>query len=609
MKTTETQQLKIACPSCGRKLDLSDIPAFTEVECPACQQVIVVPCWYHNFLLEELLLEDGYLRLYRALDPSLDREVAVRVLSAETPAGRRGDFLEVVRHGARVVHPNVAQIYSCGEKDGEAFAVSQFVRGGNLRERIQGGSLPQPLEVQNVLQQAVEALAFAQSKGLCHGHLVPENLLLDEAGDLHITDFGLAQVLGKTQAANPYRAPEQKDDSPATASADMFSLASCIYEFATGTLPANGNLNHSEGDAPEYPSLSEAGTGVPNALSLLIGQMLSLEQSKRPASYDDLKETLKQARTVVSQLGHSQAQGGGKGHLHLHITRQPRTILLDNKRSKWRGLNLAIAVAVLILVALGGLNCWREWRKNSPSPQAPELQLPKRLQKELAQEKLAGSAEEPEQESWKQAEGESALAGPKLFEQAEQRPQLDESVLALRPRPEGLDFSGCREELKAYLEAVPEELRDVERERLRCLVSYKDYLLSKMQKMASYDADGKPIALKNGKSFKGTINFMSNEKVLKVFPADAKSGQTREIPWSALERREIWKMAAWYIALQQERGGKRTNAAIFDEYFYLMLLCDWYGDQQEFDKYAALADKIGAPHAAQLKKLYFGLEK
>ena len=67
-------------------------------------------------------------------------------------------------------------------------------------------------------------------------------------------------------------------------------------------------------------------------------------------------------------------------------------------------------------------------------------------------------------------------------------------------------------------------------------------------------------------------------------------------------------MAAWYIALQQERSGKRNSAALADEYFYLLLLCDWYGDRQDFDKYAALAEKLGSPRLEQLKKQYFSNE-
>ena len=123
---------KIACRKCGRHLDVSKLPMFSKVECPDCKTQQTVPARLGQFLLLEVLGAGGMGAVYQALDQSLGRYVAIKVMKKALgdDAHFVENFLREARAAAAINHRNVVQIYSCGQEKGQPYIVMELVSGG-----------------------------------------------------------------------------------------------------------------------------------------------------------------------------------------------------------------------------------------------------------------------------------------------------------------------------------------------------------------------------------------------------------------------------------------------------------------------------------------------
>ena len=192
--------------------------------------------------------------VYKARQPKLDRFVALKILLRRHEDGK-GDvafaqrFAREARALARLNHPNIVAVYDYGEAGGYPFLVMEYVEGLTLRQLLQHGKLA-PEEALAIVPKICEALQFAHQKGIVHRDIKPENILLDKAGQVKITDFGIAKVIrpgapdrsltgAKDVVGTPhYMAPEQIEE-PAKVDhrADIYSLGVVFYEMLTGELP------------------------------------------------------------------------------------------------------------------------------------------------------------------------------------------------------------------------------------------------------------------------------------------------------------------------------------------------------------------------------------
>jgi serine/threonine protein kinase len=180
--------------------------------------------------------------VYRAEQISPRRTVAVKVLtrssgSPETLAAFRREA-ETIAH---LEHPNILPVYGFGEVDGAPYLVLRYLAGGSVALRLRRGPLELPIAVRWVRSVAA-ALDFAHSHGLVHRDVKPSNMLLDEAGNVYLTDFGIAAA---SEAANTgavigsaiYMSPEQGSGRPADRRSDIYSLAVSLFEMVTGQPP------------------------------------------------------------------------------------------------------------------------------------------------------------------------------------------------------------------------------------------------------------------------------------------------------------------------------------------------------------------------------------
>ena len=143
--------------------------------------------------------------VYRARDPRLGRDVAIKVIpeTFATDASRLHRFEQEARAAGQLNHPNILAVYDVGIHDGAPYIVSELLEGESLRSRLQGGALP-PRKAIDYARQIAEGLAAAHDKGIVHRDLKPDNLFVTSDGRIKILDFGIAKL---TQPSD--------DDAPA----------------------------------------------------------------------------------------------------------------------------------------------------------------------------------------------------------------------------------------------------------------------------------------------------------------------------------------------------------------------------------------------------------
>ncbi|MEO5560804.1 MAG: serine/threonine-protein kinase, partial [Dokdonella sp.] len=150
---------------------------------------------FGDYELLELIGEGGMGVVYRARQGSLDREVAVKLLAAGPWASR--EFVERFRreaqNAARMQHPNIVAIYEVGSAEELHFFSMRLVRGESLAATIRREGPFDPQRTASLMRTVAEALAYAHSLGVLHLDLKPANILLDENGEPHVADFGLAR--------------------------------------------------------------------------------------------------------------------------------------------------------------------------------------------------------------------------------------------------------------------------------------------------------------------------------------------------------------------------------------------------------------------------------
>ncbi len=210
-----------------------------------------------GFHLARLLGAGGMAEVYRAIDATLEREVAIKVLPpslADDPQYVQR-FRDEARHVAALNHPNIVPIYGFGEERGLFYLVMPL-EPGSLRDLLARERTLRPQRAVDIALQLASALTAAHALGIVHRDVKPENVLLSSSGDALLTDFGIARDLAtlrqqgaaRTLAASglpvgtpEYMAPEQLRGESLDQRADEYALGAVIYEMLTGRAPHEAN--------------------------------------------------------------------------------------------------------------------------------------------------------------------------------------------------------------------------------------------------------------------------------------------------------------------------------------------------------------------------------
>jgi serine/threonine protein kinase len=319
-----------------------------------------------GYRIDALIARGGMGVVYRATHLSLERSVALKVITGEL-AGREGfreRFLRESRLAARLDHPAVVPVYDAREVDGELIVAMRLVEGGDLRRAIDREGPLQPARAIALLGQVADALDAAHAAGIVHRDVKPHNILV-EGDRAYLSDFGLAKALGESgtrqSAASvvgtaEYMSPEQWRGGAVGPAADVYSLGCVLYEALTGIVPFARKEADTEPEIPEGLDevIERAAAKDPDDRYPSAGALIEAAREREGAGLAAtrvLSETSDHPTppsAFSSPVGEKRQTEGGGG---FDLSR-----LQGRRRLQWIGAGVALlaGLAVLMVTLLSG---------------------------------------------------------------------------------------------------------------------------------------------------------------------------------------------------------------------------------------------------------------
>jgi serine/threonine protein kinase len=330
----------------------------------------------HFNLLEEVA-HGGMGTVYRAFDPTLNREVAIKVLREDLAKDPKflNDFLQEARSAAAISHPHIVQIYFVGEETSQYYLVMELLKGRTLREIIERDG---PMDEERALDltiDVVEGLKAAYKNRMIHGDIKPANIFITDDTGAKVLDFGLSKLANVEVAPSEgiwgspyYISPERVGQKAEDFRSDVYSLGATLFQVLTGHPPF-------EADTPEElatkrlnekpPLLRDLTPTITRKTEEVVNKMLNKSILLRYRDYDALLEDLRDAKTeaTAKRLG-----------VDLHPEFRPAVPERSDRESK-SPLPLVITAIVVVLVIVGAL-AFVFWPNKTQSPPTPTPQPP-----------------------------------------------------------------------------------------------------------------------------------------------------------------------------------------------------------------------------------------
>lgn len=263
-----------------------------------------------RYKIIELIGGGGMSNVYLAHDMILNRDVAIKILrydfTNEAELHRR--FHREALSATSLSHPNIVSVYDVGEDGNMQYIVMEYIKGKTLKQYIQEFSPLSPAQSVQIMKQLTSAIAHAHENGIIHRDIKPQNILIDDDGNVKITDFGIATTLNATSYTQTnsvmgtvhYLSPEQARGGIATNKSDIYSLGIVLYELLTGELPFSGEsavsiaLKHLQS---ETPSIRAFDASIPQSVENIVLKATAKDASHRYESAEALEADLATALT------------------------------------------------------------------------------------------------------------------------------------------------------------------------------------------------------------------------------------------------------------------------------------------------------------------------
>lgn len=279
--------------------------------------------------IEQRIGRGGMGTVYRARQKSLDRPVALKILSEKYTSNRQfiDLFIREARSAGRLSHPHIVQVYDVGNELNQHFFTMELVAGGSVEKIIdETGAIPTD-QALRYARDAARGLEYAEKQNIVHRDIKPGNLMIAIGGAVKIGDLGIARNTDESGVAyqkdgvsgSPhYIAPEQARGEAIDQRADIYSLGATLFHCLAGRTPYRGAgareviLKQIEAKAP--PSLAEVSPGTPGEVCELVERMMSPKPENRPQDARVLGEELD---ALISTFGSREDPEPAPGNAHL----------------------------------------------------------------------------------------------------------------------------------------------------------------------------------------------------------------------------------------------------------------------------------------------------
>ena len=303
--------------------------------------------------------------VYRALDETLQRRVAIKLMNREvaSDSGQLERFRREARAVAQLSHPHIVGVIDAGEDEGRPYIVFEYVDGETLKDRIRRmGRMPITEAVAYAIEIA-RALGAAHARNIVHRDVKPQNVLIDEEGRAKVTDFGIARTLdehgltadGRVLGTTDYVSPEQALGHPVTGQSDLYSLGVVLYEMLTGEVPFRGESQISVAMKHVREQLPDVQSKRPEVSAALAAVVDTATAKRVEDRYADDAELIADLEDVLA------IETARAGHVGAEVTSVLRTLPSPKRRRipfrvRHRGW-AAVLTAAAIAVA-GGVIAW-----------------------------------------------------------------------------------------------------------------------------------------------------------------------------------------------------------------------------------------------------------
>jgi len=318
-----------------------------------------------DFTLEERLGQGAMATVYKAFQASINRHVALKVIRLDDGQGQFEEFRRRFAREAEVIahleHIHILPIYAYGINEEMAYLAMRWLRGGSLSEllRREGVSLDRAADL---FKQIASGLAYAHSKGIIHRDLKPSNIMLDDAGNAYLTDFGLAKLTessgeitksGTIVGTPAYMSPEQLRGDPLDHRSDLYSLGVILYNMVAGRLPFDTSSSdlvsiiYQHLEKPPTPP-SEFNPDCPPQVEEVI---LTALQKDRDQRYDSADEMARALNLALGRPGSSDSISTPTPRFN---STQTRPLSARQKRDGQSWLVAGVISVVLVIALLAG---------------------------------------------------------------------------------------------------------------------------------------------------------------------------------------------------------------------------------------------------------------
>lgn len=362
-------------------MNVEALAPFTNAECPSCGKHTRVKREFGPYTVVRRLAAGGMSMVFVAQDNTLDREVALKILSEDYSADEKriAAFEEEARITASFSHPNVVRVLRTGKAFGRFYIAMELVPGGHFEHHIrERGKIPEA-EMLPLAIEVAQGLKAAHAAGLIHRDVKPGNILLDAEGHAKLVDFGLSLVTqgGKAKAAElwatPYYVPpETIEGFPEDFRSDIYAFGATLYHALAG-VPSCGEETMATDVLREAKRrvvpLGKAEPTLSAGICEIVERSMAYDPDQRFSSYDELISRLESARKRLMAGGGGAVESSGSA-----AKRRART-----KREE----RLTLAGAALLVVAAVSGGVWWVTREDPaaklkkpiaaiPSPIIPE---------------------------------------------------------------------------------------------------------------------------------------------------------------------------------------------------------------------------------------------